>query len=89
MSERDAEIERLEIRVTELESENSVLFREGAKLAGEVDAVRIELAEAMAMLEKGRALVQDFIGRLDKMEQWEAQMQRCREWAGGPEAPET
>lgn len=74
MSECDRTVETLETKILELESANSVLSR--------------QVAEALAMLEKGRAITQALISKLDRQETWDMECERARDWAGGPEAPE-
>ena len=83
MSECDRTIETLETRITELDAENSVLFRQNAKLLGEVDDVKTDLAGAMKTLDLGRALFADLYKRIwVDGDDHDAQLQRMCDWAG-------
>ena len=88
MSECDRTVETLETRIVELESALSVAERDIANKQVEISDLKTDLAEAMGKLRLGLALAQDLIKRLDIMEEHDAQRERLRDWAGGPEIPE-
>lgn len=75
------EIDQLERRVEELESQLSLC-------QGDSDAAYTDLDECLEKLEVGSELAEDLIHRLDIMEEHDAQRERLRDWAGGPEVPE-
>lgn len=81
MSEKDAEIERLEIRVTELEQQVDSLERAKAVLQGELSDTKSDLAGVLKILREGRTYVRDLVERhFRDADDYDAQLRRVCDW---------